>query len=206
MNKFTRILTLVVLALWMTAPAYAQQAKDKPVTLDLTQVTVKQFFAEVKNQTGLNFMYSAELAKSLPKVTVKAKNKPVGQVLDEVMNRINCEYDIDGNIVTITRKLSGSRTRTVSGYVKDTDGEPLPGVTICIDDSKVCTVTDVNGFYTLKVPSTACSLQYSFIGMDKAIVPIKAGNALVQQNVTMTGSTALEEVVVTGYQEISKPK
>lgn len=206
MNKITKFVTLLVLALWMTAPAYAQQAKDKPVTLDLTQVTVKDFFAEVKKQTGLNFMYSAELAKSLPKVTVKATNKPVGQVLNEVMNKINCEYDIDGNIVTITRKLSGSRTRTVSGYVKDTDGEPLPGVTICIDDSKVCTVTDVNGFYTLKVPSTNCSLQYSFIGMDRAIVPIKAGNALVQQNVTMTSSTALEEVVVTGYQDIAKPK
>ena len=137
-------------------------------------------------------------------MTVKAQNKPVGQVLNEVMGKINCEYDIDGNIVTITRKLSGSRTRTASGYVKDADGEPLPGVTICIDDSKVCTVTDVNGFYTLKIPATACSLQYSFIGMDKAIVPIKAGNALVQQNVTMTGSTALEEVVVTGYQTIAK--
>lgn len=204
MNRITKMLTLLALTLCLATTAYAQQAKDKTVTLDLTQVTVKQFFAEVKNQTGLNFMYSAELAKSLPKVTVKAQNKPVGQVLNEVMGKINCEYDIDGNIVTITRKLSGSRTRTASGYVKDADGEPLPGVTICIDDSKVCTVTDVNGFYTLKIPATACSLQYSFIGMDKAIVPIKAGNALVQQNVTMTGSTALEEVVVTGYQTIAK--
>ena len=67
MNRITKMLTLLALTLCLATTAYAQQAKDKTVTLDLTQVTVKQFFAEVKKQTGLNFMYSAELAKSFPK-------------------------------------------------------------------------------------------------------------------------------------------
>lgn len=204
-----KLFLLVTLALWAVAPwsttALAQNA-DKNVTLDMNQVTVKEFFAAVKKQTGLNFIYSGELAKSLPKVSVKAKNKPVKQVLSEVMNRINCSYEIEGSIVTITRKLSGARTRTVTGYVKDDTGEPLPGVSICIDDSKVCTITDINGFYTLKVPATACDLKYSFVGMDNAIVHLKAGNALQNQDVTMLNNNQLEEVVVTGYQDISKPK
>jgi len=197
-------LLLVMFALWATVPALAQKASEKNVTLDLNQVTVKQFFSEVKKQTGLNFMYSAELAKSLPKVSVKAQNKPVRQVLSDVMGRINCNYEIEGDIVTITRKLSGALTRTATGYVRDENGEPLPGVTICIDDSKVCTITDANGYYSLKIPEKACDLQYTFVGMDKAIAHIKAGKTLVNQDVQMSNNNALEEVVVTGYQTISK--
>lgn len=188
----------------LTLNVAAQSVKDKTVTLDMTQVTVKQFFAEVKKQTGLNFIYSAELAKTFPKVTVKAQNRPVRQVLNEVMNSINCTYDVEGNIVTVTRKISGARTRTVSGTVKDDAGDPLPGVSICIDDSKVCTITDINGFYTLKVPANACNLKYSFVGMDDAVAHLNAGNGHVNQDVTMTNNAQLEEVVVTGYQTISK--
>ena len=199
-------MVVILLMTMLTLNVAAQSMKDKTVTLDMTQVTVKQFFAEVKKQTGLNFIYSAELAKSFPKVTVKAQNRPVRQVLNEVMNKINCTYDVEGNIVTVTRKLSGARTRTVSGVVKDDTGEPLPGVSICIDDSKVCTITDVNGFYTLKVPANACDLKYSFVGMDNAIVHLRQGDGHMNQDVTMTSSAQLEEVIVTGYQDISKPK
>ena len=204
--KATKRMVVILLMTMLTLNVAAQSMKDKTVTLDMTQVTVKQFFAEVKKQTGLNFIYSAELAKSFPKVTVKAQNRPVRQVLNEVMNKINCTYDVEGNIVTVTRKLSGARTRTVSGVVKDDTGEPLPGVSICIDDSKVCTITDVNGFYTLKVPANACDLKYSFVGMDNAIVHLRQGNGHMNQDVTMTSSAQLEEVIVTGYQDISKPK
>ena len=204
--KATKRMVVILLMTMLTLNVAAQSVKDKTVTLDMTQVTVKQFFAEVKKQTGVNFIYSAELAKSFPKVTVKAQNRPVRQVLNEVMNKINCTYDVEGNIVTVTRKLSGARTRTVSGVVKDDTGEPLPGVSICIDDSKVCTITDVNGFYTLKVPANACDLKYSFVGMDNAIVHLRQGNGHMNQDVTMTSSAQLEEVIVTGYQDISKPK
>ena len=204
--KATRRMVVLLLMTLLTLSVSAQSVKDKTVTLDMTQVTVKQFFAEVKKQTGLNFIYSAELAKTFPKVTVKAQNKPVRQVLNDVMNRINCTYDLEGSIVTVTRKLSGARTRTVTGVVRDDMGETLPGVSICIDDSKVCTITDGNGFYTLKVPANACDLKFTFVGMENAIVHLKAGNSHLTQDVTMTSSAQLEEVIVTGYQDISKPK
>ena len=45
----------------------AQEAADKPVTLQMNSVTVKQFFAEVKKQTGLSFIYDAETAKAWAK-------------------------------------------------------------------------------------------------------------------------------------------
>lgn len=65
--KATRRMVVLLLMTLLTLSVSAQSVKDKTVTLDMTQVTVKQFFAEVKKQTGLNFIYSAELAKPSPR-------------------------------------------------------------------------------------------------------------------------------------------
>ena len=187
-------------------PAMAQQRQNQKVTIVSKSMTVKQFFAEVKKQTGLNFIYSTDLAAKLPHITVNATNRPLRQVLDEVMNKVNCRYEIEGNIVTITRRMAGERVRNVSGVVTDESGDPLIGVSVCIDDSKVCTITDSKGFYTLKVPANACTLKFSYLGMSNAEVHLGNGRNPLSRSIQMSTDHELSEVVVTGYQEISKPK
>ena len=187
-------------------PAMAQQRQNQKVTIVSKSMTVKQFFAEVKKQTGLNFIYSTDLAAKLPHITVNATNRPLRQVLDEVMNKVNCRYEIEGNIVTITRRMAGERVRNVSGVVTDESGDPLIGVSVCIDDSKVCTITDSKGFYTLKVPANACSLKFSYLGMSNAELRLGNGRAPLSRNIQMVTDNQLSDIVVTGYQEISKPK
>lgn len=187
-------------------PAMAQQRQNQKVTIVSKSMTVKQFFAEVKKQTGLNFIYSTDLAAKLPHITVNATNRPLRQVLDEVMNKVNCRYEIEGNIVTITRRMAGERVRNVSGVVTDESGNPLIGVSVCIDDSKVCTITDSKGFYTLKVPANACSLKFSYLGMSNAELRLGSGKAPLSRSIQMVTDNQLSDVVVTGYQEISKPK
>lgn len=187
-------------------PAMAQQRQNQKVTIVSKSMTVKQFFAEVKKQTGLNFIYSTDLAAKLPHITVNATNRPLRQVLDEVMNKVNCRYEIEGNIVTITRRMAGERVRNVSGVVTDESGDPLIGVSVCIDDSKVCTITDSKGFYTLKVPANACSLKFSYLGMSNAELRLGSGKAPLSRSIQMVTDNQLSDVVVTGYQEISKPK
>lgn len=187
-------------------PAMAQQRQNQKVTIVSKSMTVKQFFAEVKKQTGLNFIYSTDLAAKLPHITVNATNRPLRQVLDEVMNKVNCRYEIEGNIVTITRRMAGERVRNVSGVVTDESGDPLIGVSVCIDDSKVCTITDSKGFYTLKVPANACSLKFSYLGMSNAELRLGSGKTPLSRSIQMVTDNQLSDVVVTGYQEISKPK
>lgn len=186
-------------------PAMAQQTRQN-VTIVNKSMTVKQFFAEIKKQTGLNFIYSTDLAAKLPHITVNANNRPLREVLDEVMHKVNCRYEIEGNIVTITRRIAGERVRNVSGTVTDESGEPLIGVSVCIDDSKVCTITDSKGFYTLKVPANACTLKFSYLGMSNAEVHLGNGRNPLSRSVQMSTDHELSEVVVTGYQEISRPK
>ena len=108
-NQFKLVSIFLMMVLWLgmstAVAAPNQNVLDKPVTLSMQRATVKDFFTQVKKQTGLDFIYSSELLRTLPRVTVNATNKPIRQVLDEVMGMIDCAYDVEGNLVTITKQL-----------------------------------------------------------------------------------------------------
>lgn len=192
------LLGLAPLSIPTTAKAETTQVKSDRVTLSLQNVTVEQMFSQIKKQTGYNFVISSELSKNLRRVSVSANNEAVKSVLERVLNPLNCTFDIDGRVITIYRKLSDNRNRTISGYVKDENGEVLVGVPICIGDSRVCTVTDANGFYTFKIPSETCDIKLTYVGMKTQYVTIPGGTAPVNRDVVMGSDTQLEEVVVTG--------
>ena len=201
MKRIQKMLMLVIFGLWVAAPwstAQAQDASKKLVTVDFKSVSVKDFFAEMKKQTGLNFIYNADLAQSWPKVTVSAKRKPAEDVIDQVTSLIGCSYEIKGNIVTITRQQQSGRQRTIKGVVRDDTGAPLMGVPICIGETRVCTVTDEDGAYSFKIPVEKTTLKYSYVDMDNQYVTIPAGTADVTRDVAMKSGQELDEVVVTG--------
>ncbi len=84
----------------------------------------------------------------------------------------------------------------ISGNVKDTNGEPLPGVAIIIKESNSGTVTDMNGYFSLEAKQGDV-LSFSFIGYKSKEVQVDAQtkyDLVLEEDVT-----ALEEVVVIGY-------
>lgn len=200
------LFVLILLTLWTFIPSAVQAQASETVTLDLKQTSIEHLFSQIKKQTGYSFIISSDLAHSLKRVDVKAQNEPVKKVLDRVLDTQNCTYDIDGRTITVFRKVSGNRNRTISGYVYDDQGDALPGVPICIDESRVCTVTDDRGYYTFKIPSQTCDLKFSYVGMKTQYVTVKSGSESVHQNVTMESNTLINEVVITGYQEIQSSK
>ena len=173
----------------ISVKAETTQVKSDRVTLSLQNVTVEQMFSQIKKQTGYNFVISSDLSKTLKRVNVTANNEAVKNVLDRVLSPQNCTFDIDGRVITIYRKLSDNRNRTISGYVRDENGDVLPGVPICIGDSRVCTVTDANGFYTFKIPSETCDIKLTYVGMKTQYVTIPGGTTPVNRDVVMGSDT-----------------
>lgn len=89
-----------------------------------------------------------------------------------------------------------ARAGVVTGIITDlTDGSPLPGASVTVKGTSIGTLSDVNGAYTLDVPTEKNVLTISFIGYIAQDVSI--GNQAVVNVALQADSKLLNEVVVT---------
>lgn len=93
---------------------------------------------------------------------------------------------------------SFAQARTVTGTVKDENGDLLPGVSVQLLGVSIGTITDSNGNFSIKVEGSAKStLRFSFIGYKSEDVSIEGKNYI---ELEMDPDIAnLEEVVIVGY-------
>ncbi|WP_114752210.1 SusC/RagA family TonB-linked outer membrane protein [Pleomorphovibrio marinus] len=91
-----------------------------------------------------------------------------------------------------------SQETEVSGTVtSQDDGGPLPGVSVIVQGTTTGTITDLDGKYSLSVPSGDASLEYSYIGFKSQTVQVRSRSTV---NVAMVPDIAqLSEVVVTAF-------
>ncbi len=83
---------------------------------------------------------------------------------------------------------------TVTGVVNDEKGDPLIGCSVQMKGSKVATVTDLDGKFTMQAPADAI-LQFKYIGFNA-----KEVKASGKMTVTLSeDSHVLNEVVAVGY-------
>lgn len=87
--------------------------------------------------------------------------------------------------------------KTVTGTVLDEYGLGLPGVSILVKGTTTGTATDIDGKFSLSVPSDQSTLVFSFIGYT-AMEQVVGSRSVI--NVTMKpDERTLTELVVTGY-------
>lgn len=85
----------------------------------------------------------------------------------------------------------------VTGTITDSDfGDPLPGVNVVIEGTTQGTVTDIDGKFTIKVPSEESQLTFSYVGMETQTITV--GEQRIMDVKLGTGKL-LEEVVITGF-------
>ena len=190
----------------LSANSFAQQEK---VNLDLRDVSIKTLFSEIQRQTKLHFIFSSEQANRLDKLTVKATDETVKSVLDRIFEGTGFTYTFRDDIIMV--RFEGEKTvrqaekeMEIRGVVKDKNGEPLPGVTVLVGGTTLGTATDAKGEFLLKVPEQeSVALHFSFVGMKTQELVFKKGQkplAVVMEE----DSENIEEIVVTGYQQIEK--
>ncbi len=99
--------------------------------------------------------------------------------------------------VTFTQ-LAFSQTKVVTGTIIDDKGAPVQGASVTVKGSnKGGTTTNVQGAFSLTVPANATTLVASSVGFNRQEIDITDKSAV---SITLsTSSTALNEVVVTGY-------
>ena len=90
----------------------------------------------------------------------------------------------------------------VSGTVLGSDNEPLPGVNVIQTGTTNGTITDLDGKYSLSVPSNA-TLTFSYIGYNSHVENVN-GRTSIPPISLESDDKELEQVVVVGYGTMKK--
>ncbi|MFD2163822.1 SusC/RagA family TonB-linked outer membrane protein [Paradesertivirga mongoliensis] len=99
--------------------------------------------------------------------------------------------------VTLGAELKDALRDNITGKVTDSQGEPLPGVTVKIKGTTTATVTDVEGVFRLNLPTGNETLVFSYLGFQTMEVAVKGQTSFdvkLKEDVT-----ALSQVIITGY-------
>ena len=181
------------------ASAYAQ---NEMVTLDVNRMTVEKVFKTITQQLSYDIFYSNDELDTRCQVTLSTRKMSVQDLLEEVLKG-NYSYEFVGKTIIIRPVKQSDKKIVIQGTVKDQQGGSLPGVTVLVKGSTIGVSTDGNGKFRLEVASAdSLVLVFSFVGMETKEVAYWGETEL---NVVMKEKDAkLDEVVVTGYQQIEK--
>ena len=107
--------------------------------------------------------------------------------------------------VTVAKAQTESGLRVITGLVLETNGEPIPGATIYAPQAAKGAISEVDGSFRIEVPVGEKTLSVSYVGMSTVVLSLKPDKSYYK--VTLYEDVAkLDEVVVTGYQTISKER
>ncbi len=190
----------------------AQSIEDIYLSIEAESSDLEEIFTLVSEKTGFNFHYKYDIAKDHI-LSVKLKDVTLGACLryisDETglsFRRINETIHVDKvrkAKSAVTEIITSQSEIKVSGRVTISGGEEsLPGASVFIKGTVVGTTTDIDGYYSITVPSSESVLVFYFLGYvsEEIVVGDKTNiNVALEED-----TTASEEVVIVGYGEQKK--
>lgn len=177
-------------------------------SLKLEKVELSDALEKIEALTDYDFVFSYNDVKGY-QVSVDLESSTLEECLHEVLKGLPFEYTTKGDLVIVSYKKTDSKPiqkekKQINGKVTDKDGIPLPGVSVIEKGTTNGAATDIDGNYTLKISETGGTLVFSFVGMESQEIVYK-GQAVLNV-ILVPDSEQMAEVVVTGYQSISKER
>ncbi|MCG6190522.1 TonB-dependent receptor [Maribellus maritimus] len=195
--RFTLFLFFLSLFQTFATTGYSQDAR---VSLNIKNSSVGEVLRDIEEQTDYFFLYNNKLVDVNRLVTVNCKDRKVENVLEQIFDGTDVDFVLKDRMIVLTNQLE--QQIKVTGKVTDSNGVPLPGVTVLVPGTTIGAVTNPDGTFELEIPSKAESLTFSFIGLKTQEVELNnRTNIDVQMEEDVIG---LDEVIAVGYGVMKK--
>lgn len=201
-------LTMILLGVFTSLSA---ATLGQTTTIKLNDVELQVVFNEIRDKMGYTFVYNDQVVKRAGTVSIHITSDDVRQILDRCLEGKFLDFYIEDRVIVILSKTGEMGVEpekkfvTVRGKVVDEMKQPMPGVTVLVKGTRVGQITDKNGeFVMLLSDTTHAELVFSFVGMESQTIAYKnvpkKGWVIVLKEDLME----IDEVVVTGYGNVSK--
>lgn len=206
--KCSMVKFAIFISIWIMAlPSLAQ------ISVNIQNRPLRQVLKEVEKVSEYRFFYNESLAQLEKNTTLNATNATIDFVMQQLLSETDLSYrKAENNIIVLVTKNSANEAASadepgqsvVRGRILDVDGQPVIGATIVQkNNNAVGTITDIDGNFSILVPPNA-TLLISYIGYTPQEIQVAGRNVL---NIIMQEDVQqLEELIVTGYQTISRER
>lgn len=204
--NFGRKVSLILCLVFVICPGLFAQSG---ITVHFKDTPLKVVLGSISDQSKYKFVYTDELNVDGYTITVDSDNESAPALFNKIFKPLNISYAIKGNqvVLGIIKQNAVSRpsgqTQVTGTVVESETGEPLPGVTVQNVTKNTVVSADLDGKYSINA-AAGDKLKFSSIGMADYETIVGKSDLL---NVAMNpDAIALSDVVVTGYQTLSKER
>lgn len=197
---------LLIFAFFSVYVAWAQT-----YDVDYRDMPVEKVCRDLKERTGYEFIYQKQTLEGVSNVTCTYKNATLRQLLDRIFyEACQLQYEIVNKTIVLRKREKDTPwfKKLVVGVVKDEQDEPIVGAVLMLRDTKVSAVTDLDGQFSIFVEGKDPVLDVSCIGMLPLSVKVKPnlrkGSSAFLLLTMQPDVKMLEEVMVTGYQNVKR--
>jgi TonB-linked SusC/RagA family outer membrane protein len=200
--KLTTLLLLINL-FHISASVFSQNER---FTYKADKINVRDLLDKIESESNYKFLYRSDYMTNDIR-SLNAENVTFTELLSMIFEKSDITYKIlDDKLVVLTPKSNTNpnlQQVKVSGKVIDSaTGEPIIGANVIIEGTTLGNITDIDGKFSLDVPSANAVLVVSFLGYTSAHVSVNGQTSIeVKLNPDVTN---LEEVVVVGYGTVKK--
>ncbi len=155
----------------------------EPISGHYNNVSLQTILNDIFSKTVINFYISSDnkiiltqnnlIYDTLPddffekdeeEIIVEEKSKPVFYSEKTSTKKTGIETIRIGK----ENKYSNQKIYTLSGYVKnDITKEPIPNLVLTVPDKNINAVSDIDGFYTIKLPVGVNNVEIKSLGIEK---------------------------------------
>lgn len=206
-------MTLLCTMMFGGLPSAAQNtaAQGNNITVRYDKKSLQTLLDEVERQSGYYRMQYVVDDVAPYTISGNIDGLSAADAVRRLLSGTPLKMEVNGHFIHVfnpqkTYTQQGASGRTVKGRVFDKNGETLIGVTVRDRQTGAATVTNLDGEFTLPVAAKGdySTLTLSYIG--KKDTEVRASHRKPANIVMDDDDKMLADVVVTGYQTLSKER
>lgn len=209
MLRIMRMTAFMLLGFFLSVSAntYSQE-----VNISGKNLPLKKVFSLVYKQTGYVVFTNERLLDRAVPVTVNAKHQPVMEFLADIFNAQPLTFTVEGKTIFLSERKTAPVADTVliprlRGKIIDSAGMPISDVTVALRNSKVFTITNTQGEFTLdNVPEDGILLLTSIAFKGRSVKIEGRSTLTVTLEKDIKNLDEVEVVLNNGYELLPKER
>jgi|GEM_PF-179531 len=208
-RMFIRSLLMVVVCALSMSNVHAQK-----LSLNYQKTPLLTVLKEIQKQTPYTFVYNNSLIDVNQEVSITASDMDITAVVEQLFADTGITWQFLDKQISLSPKVfpqnvaeqgAGQTKPPFRGTILDEEGNPLPGAVVIVKDNpRKNTSADISGKFELTDLPLNTILVVSFLGYENVEYTVTERNNV---NIQLTsGTVRLDDVVVTGYQTISRER